>query len=160
MAIDRKERQARTRSLLGRIPFNRLLGVEVKRFHQDGVTLSCKVRADLLNSYGGLHGGVTASLSDAAVGVAIHYLNAGTRPITTADLKVNYFQPLREGVLLARARVLRMGSTLCVGRVDLTNAKGDAIGTAIATYVFLDARGANSQKQATSPSTAVQKTTT
>jgi acyl-CoA thioesterase len=146
IVMDRRERQVQTRSLSGKIPFNRLLGVEIKRFHLDGVTLSCKVRGDLLNSYGALHGGVTASLSDAAVGLAIHYVSAGGRPISTVDLKVNYFLPVREGVLLARARLLRMGSTLCVGRVDLTNAQGDAVGMATATYVFLDARGANSQK--------------
>ena len=137
---DQKERQARARTLVGRIPFNDLLGIDIKRFHSDGITLRCRVRRELLNGHGALHGGVTASLADAAVGVGIHYLNSTPRPISTVELKVNYFQPVREGVLLARARILRIGSTLCVGRVDLTTAQGNAVGTAIATYIFLDAR--------------------
>jgi uncharacterized protein (TIGR00369 family) len=145
MMTDQKDRQAKTRSLVGKIPFNLLLGIDIKSFHADGVTLRCKVRSDLLNGHGALHGGVAASLADAAVGLAIHYLSAGARPISTVELKVNYFRPVREGILLARARMLRVGSTLCVGRVDLANAQGGAVGTAIATYIFLDARRADSK---------------
>jgi len=134
---------ARARSLIGRIPFNNILGVDISRFHADGVTLRCRIRKELLNSHGALHGGVTASLADVAVGVAIHRHCEGTRPISTVELKVNYFLPVREGTLFARARLLRVGSTLCVGQVDLTNGRGMAVGTAIVTYIFLDARGAN-----------------
>ena len=132
----------RAQSLLGRIPFNNLLGVEVRRFHADGVTLSCTVKPELLNSHGSLHGGVAASLADVAVGVAIHHQLKGKRPVSTVELKVNYLRPVREGVLYARAHVLRIGSTLCVGRVDLTDGNYNAVGTAIVTYIFVDARGA------------------
>ena len=138
---DQKNSSVRVRNLIDRIPFNRLLGVEVSRLHADGVTLRCKVRHDLLNSHGALHGGVAASLADVAVGVAINHHCGGTRPISTVELKVNYLRPVREGTLFARAHLLRVGATLCVGRVDLTDSRAKAVGTAIATYIFLDARG-------------------
>jgi uncharacterized protein (TIGR00369 family) len=136
-----KDSRARARNLIRGIPFNNELGIEISRFHADGVTLRCPVRKELLNSHGALHGGVTASLADVAVGVAIHRHTSGTRPISTVELKVNYFRPVTEGTLFARARLLRVGSTLCVGRVDLTDAQANAVGTAIVTYIFLDARG-------------------
>jgi uncharacterized protein (TIGR00369 family) len=126
-----------------KIPFNRVLGVALSRLHADGITLRCKVRKDLLNSHGALHGGVAASLADVAVGVAISRHCRGTRPISTVELKVNYLRPVREGTLFARARLLRIGATLCVGRVDLTDSRAKAVGTAIATYIFLDARGSS-----------------
>jgi uncharacterized protein (TIGR00369 family) len=88
-----------------------------------------------------VHGGVTASLADVAVGVAIHSHLAVRRPISTVELKVNYLLPVTEGTLYARARLLRVGSTLCVGRVDLTNSGAKVVATAIVTYIFLDARG-------------------
>lgn len=138
---DRRDGFARAHELIGRIPFNALLGIEISRFHADGITLRCRVRKELLNSHGALHGGVAASLADVAVGVAIHRHCAGTRPFSTVELKVNYFLPVTEGTLYARARLLRIGSTLCVGRVDLTDAKTNCVGTAIVTYIFLDARG-------------------
>jgi uncharacterized protein (TIGR00369 family) len=104
-------------------------------------SLRCRVRKELLNSQGALHGGVTASVADVAVGVAIQHRFRETRSISTVELKVSYFLPVTGGVLLARARLLRVGSTLCVGRVDLADTKGNLVGTAIVTYIFLDARG-------------------
>ena len=136
-----EDKRARAYELIGKIPFNRLLGIEVSRFHADGVTLRCQIRKELLNSHGAVHGGVTASLADVAVGVAIQSHSAVTRPISTVELKLNYLLPVKEGTLYARARLLRVGSTLCVGRVDLTDGRSKAVGTAIVTYIFLDARG-------------------
>jgi uncharacterized protein (TIGR00369 family) len=141
--MDREDKRVRAYELIGKIAFNRLLGIEVSRFHADGVTLRCQIRKELLNSHGALHGGVTASLADVAVGVAIHCHSAQPRPVSTVELKVNYLLPVKEGVLYARARLLRVGSTLCVGRVDLTDSRAKVVGTAIVTYIFLDARGVN-----------------
>ena len=136
-----KEAVARTRAFLDAIPFNHLLGIQISRAHSDGVTLHCKVKNSLLNSNKVLHGGVSASIADAAVGVAIQHRFAGKRAITTVELKVNYFRPVAEGTLFARARLLRVGSTLCIGQVDLTDDKKNLVGVAIVTYIFLDARG-------------------
>jgi uncharacterized protein (TIGR00369 family) len=136
-----KDDLALTRAFIAKSAFNAFLGLEILRAHPDGVTLRCRMRDELLNSHGGLHGGVTASVVDAAVGVAIQHRFRGTRAISTVELKVSYFLPVTGGILLARARLLRVGSTLCVGRVDLTDTEGNLVGTAIVTYIFLDARG-------------------
>ena len=134
----------RTKAFLASIPFNSLLGVQISRAHGDGVTLYCKVKPELLNSNRVLHGGVAASLADAAVGVAIQHRFEGGRAITTVELKVNYFRAVSEGTLFARARLVRLGSTLCVGQVDLTDDKKNLVGIAIVTYIFLDTRAARS----------------
>lgn len=130
-----------TRNLLSKVPFNALLGMRVDKVHRDGITIACALRDDLRNSAGVAHGGVAAALADAAVGIAIQRHFGGRRRITTVDLKVNYFQPVNDGHIFARSRLLRIGSTLCVGSVDLTDEKAQLIGTAIVTYIFLDARG-------------------
>jgi len=129
------------RDFLPKIPFNMLLGVRLTRLHRDGVTIECELRHELTNSAGVAHGGVAAALADVAVGMAINRHFGGKRPITTVEMKVNYFRPAAEGHIFARSRLLRIGSTLCVGSVDLTDAQGNAIGTALVTYMFLDARG-------------------
>jgi len=67
----------------------------------------------------------------------------GKRKITTVEMKINYFRPFSEGRIFARSRLLRIGSTLSVGSVDLTDTKGNVIGAAIVTYMFLDAREKN-----------------
>jgi uncharacterized protein (TIGR00369 family) len=127
---------------LGRnVPFNALLGIRLERLHRDGVTVGCKLRDDLRNGTRSAHGGVAAALADVAVAIAILRRVKGKRPITTVELKVNYLEPVTEGRIFARSRLLRVGSTLAVGTVELTDSKARLVGTAIVTYLFLDARG-------------------
>ena len=137
---ERKLNIRETRHILNRIPFNKMLGIKVSRVHRDGITLECPLRPDLLNSVGVLHGGVSAALADAAVGVAIHRHFGGRRPIATVDLKINYFRPVATGSVFVRSRLLRVGSTLCTGRVDIADDGARAIGTALVTYMLLPAR--------------------
>jgi uncharacterized protein (TIGR00369 family) len=118
--------------------FNCLLGFELVRTHADGLTIQCRVRPELLNSAGSLHGGVAATLADAAVGTALQVHFEGKRRFTTIEMKVNYFRPVREGRLLARARLVRVGSSVCVGQVDLTDQGRRSVGIAIVTYMLLD----------------------
>ena len=40
--------------------FNQNLGIRIARQHRDGITIECRVRKELLNFAGVLHGGVTA----------------------------------------------------------------------------------------------------
>ena len=105
------------------------------------MTISCKVKPKLLNLAGVLHGGVSATLADAAVGIATtrHYKG---RPITTVEMKINYFRPVPlTNTVYARARLLRTGSTLSVGEVELRDSDGNLCGIAIVTYILLESRG-------------------
>jgi uncharacterized protein (TIGR00369 family) len=132
------------REVLKKIHFTGFLGVRLAGRHRDGLTLACAVRKHLLNSAEVLHGGVTATLADAAAGVALHYLLGSHRPITTVEMKINYFRPVSEGEIFARAHLVRMGATLCVGRVDITDERRRMIGTALITYMILGNRDAAS----------------
>jgi uncharacterized protein (TIGR00369 family) len=119
--------------------FNHLLGLELVRVHRDGLTIQCRVRPELLNGVGVVHGGVTASLADAAVGSALQHHFRGTRRFTTIEMKINYFRPVTEGRLRARSRLVRIGSKICVGQVDLSDEHRRSVGLAIVTYMLLDA---------------------
>ena len=130
-----------TREMLSRVPFNTLLEMQIHCVHRDGITIDCTLRDDLRNSAGAAHGGVAAAMADAAIGIAIQRHFGGGRRITTVELKINYFLPVTEGRIFARSHLLRIGSTLCVGSVDLTDESGRAIGTAVVTYMILDATG-------------------
>jgi uncharacterized protein (TIGR00369 family) len=129
------------RELLPKLPFNKLLGMKITRLHPDGVTVECAVRDDLRNLAGGLHGGVFATLADAAAGVALQRHFGGKRPIATVELKINYLRAVTEGRVFARARLIRAGATLCVSSVDLTDEHSREVGAALVTYILLDRRG-------------------
>jgi len=134
----RQLRDSLTRDSLTKVPFNALLGMRLHGVHRDGITIDCTLRDDLRNSGGVAHGGVAAAMADAAVGGAIQRHFGGGRRITTVELKINYFLPVTEGRIFARSHLLRIGSTLCVGSVDLTDERGRAIGTAIVTYMLIN----------------------
>jgi uncharacterized protein (TIGR00369 family) len=120
------------------VPFNTLLGMRLHRVHRDGITIDCTLRNDLRNHAGAAHGGIAAAMADAAVGGTIPRHFGRGRRMTTVELKINSFLPVTEGRIFARSHLVRIGSTLCVGNVDVTDEHGRAIGTAIVTYMFIN----------------------
>ena len=119
------------------MPFNKLIGLRVARLHADGVTLECGMRDELKNIAGVMHGGVAATLADAAVGIALARHFGGRRPCTTTDLKINYLRPIAHGKIVARSHLVRVGQNLCVGRVDISDAQRKLAAVAIVTYMLL-----------------------
>lgn len=130
---------AALRKLTDRMPFNKSLGLRIARTHRDGVTIEIPVRDELRNIAGMLHGGVTATIVDAAVGIAIHHHFGGKRQSTTVEMKLNYFRPIVDGKVIARSRLLRIGQHLVVGNVEVKDVSGNLAGFAIVTYMLLDA---------------------
>ncbi len=129
--------RAQVQAFIDTLPFNTLLGIRVTGVHRDGVRLECQLREELKNALGTLHGGVYASLADAAVGISIAAHFEFKRKCTTVEMKLNYFLPIVEGKLSARAKLLRIGSSLAVGSVDLHNGKRQLAGAALITYKLL-----------------------
>jgi acyl-CoA thioesterase len=128
------------REFLPKMAFNQLLGMRLVATHKDGVTIEVAVRPDMMNGAGVLHGGVTATMADAAAGISTNRQLGGGCSITTVEMKINYFRPVTKGHVRARAHLMRVGSTLVVSRVDLTDSDKKLIGTALVTYIILGAR--------------------
>ena len=86
---------------------------------------------------GKVHGGVTATMADLAMGFAAFSLVGPDDRVVTSDLKVSYFRPGTGEALYARGWVLKPGSRLCyceaeifvlsAGQPDVMMAKGYAI---------------------------------
>jgi acyl-CoA thioesterase len=146
-----------TRAYVRRMPFNQTIGLHVARVHADGVTLELEMRDNLRNGFGGLHGGVSASIADAAVGIAVLRHFGGTRVATTVELKINYFKPIASGKVTARSRLLRIGNHLVVGSVDLTDSKRASAGFATVTYMLLEESGKPAAGLARIPSGRMKK---
>jgi uncharacterized protein (TIGR00369 family) len=115
--------------------FNKYLGIRLVKSHSDGMTIECRLRKELLNFAGVLHGGVTATLADVAVGQA---LKKQGRNCTTVELKINYLRPITGRKVTARSHLLRIGKTLCTARVDVFDDQKKHAAVAIVTYMLLD----------------------
>lgn len=94
------------------------LGIEVVEAGEGWVRLRVLVRDDLRNAPGApVHGGVLATLVDAAVGGALG---------TYGD---------------AEGRILRRGRTIAFGEARVTDAAGTLVAVGRATYMILAPRG-------------------
>lgn len=84
-----------------------------------------------LNDSGAVHGGVLATLIDAAMGTAVSS-TGGDAPVTVS-LTVAYLEPGRAGRLEARARVRKRGKRLMVVEAEVVQ-DGDVVADALATF--------------------------
>ncbi len=125
------------RRLSGNLPFNKYLGIRIMRVHKDGVTIRCAVDEKTKNGSGGIHGGVLATMADAAMGIGLASHFGGRRPVTTTDLKINYLRPITDGIATARSHILRVGEHLCVGRVEIRDSERRLAAAALVTYIRL-----------------------
>jgi acyl-CoA thioesterase len=123
---------------LQEIPFNTHVGLKLVRLHKDGVTIECTIRPELLNGSGVLHGGVTATVADVAVGMALARHLGRPRAATTVEMKINYLRPAAHGKITARSHLVKVGSRLCCGRVEVFDREKRPVAAALITYMILD----------------------
>ena len=125
------------KQFLQEIPFNSHVGLHLVRLHKDGVTIACELRPELMNGSGVLHGGVTATLADVAVGMALARHLGRPRAATTVVMKINYLRPVATGKITARSHLVKVGTRLCCGRVEIFDAGKRAVAAALITYMIL-----------------------
>ncbi len=126
------------KQFLHEIPFNAHIGLRMLRLHKDGVTIGCDMTPQLLNGSGVLHGGVTAALADVAVGMALARHLGRPRSCTTVEMKINYLRPVTHGNVTARSHLVKVGSRLCCGRVEIFDSAKRPVAAALITYMILD----------------------
>ncbi len=103
-------------------PIATLLGFELVKIEHGEATFRLEVRRDRhANPMGTLHGGVVCDVADAAMGMACASLLAPGESFTTVELKTNFFRPMRDGTLEARARVVNAGKTFVYLECDVVS---------------------------------------
>jgi len=97
-----------------RAPFHRWLGFEVTNLTEEEVEFRVPWRDEFfVNTEAGYaHGGILAALVDMAADYALA-AKLG-RPYPTVDMRVDYHRAARVGPLIARARVVKLGTIVAV----------------------------------------------
>ncbi|MHA1362434.1 MAG: PaaI family thioesterase [Candidatus Freyarchaeota archaeon] len=121
-------------------PFYRLLGMEVVDIKENYSRLRIPFKKELLQIQGVAHGGVVASIADAAVAIALFSLVDLNDILSTIELKVNYLAPIKSGEIVAEGRIIHKGSRIAVGEADVWN-EGRLVGKALSTYMVLKSKG-------------------
>lgn len=120
-------------------PFNRHLGMKITEWKDGSVRMTCPILPFMGNRSGALHGGVSATLIDAACGYAVtHPLPDGTKRLAvTLSMTLNYTGAARQGELIIEARQKGGGNTITFAEATITTEDGTqvAFGTATLRYI-------------------------
>jgi acyl-CoA thioesterase len=127
----------RLRAAANAVPFSKLLGIELVEVNNGSATLSLKIRKELKQNHGVVHGGAIASLIDSAMAFAIIPLLAPKERVTTVDLTISYLRPLTKGRATCIATVVRAGRRLFVVSAEVNSNDGKLAATALSTYIKL-----------------------
>ncbi len=118
-------------------PFCENMGIEVTELGEDGrATLTMPYHEKLEQPYGILHGGSLFTIADAAAAYALAGTVERTKQFVTVEMKINFLAPVKEGIVEARARVLKGGRVIPID-VEVFN-ENKLVAKAIATYIILD----------------------
>jgi acyl-CoA thioesterase len=127
----------RAHKALAKVPYARLLGIELENLDSGSATLGIRVRKGLTQNHGVVHGGAIASLIDSATAFAIITLLEPEEKATTVDLTINYLRPVTKGRLTCTAKVLRAGRRILVVSADAFDGGQNLVATALSTYIRL-----------------------
>ena len=94
-------------------PVALLIGFEPVAVERGAAVFRFDARRDKhANPMGTLHGGILCDVADAAMGMACASLLDEGESFTTLELKINFFRPVLDASLEARARVVHSGRSM------------------------------------------------
>jgi len=116
--------------------FLNLVGIRDQTAQDGNARLELDVTEEHLNSSGTVHGGVLATLVDAAMGQAVRSRTGDGDVPATSQLTVTYLRPGEPGSLVVTAEVRKQGEHLTVCEADVEQ-DGRALVHAVATFAVL-----------------------
>jgi len=133
-----------------KIPFNRVLGMQVDAISSEEVSVRFDMREALIGNFvlKTLHGGVISAVLDAtggmtaSVGVLRRMQHRPMEEIAerftrigTIDLRVDYLRPGRGAFFRATGTIMRTGNKVAVTRMELHNDSDVLIAVGTGTYI-------------------------
>lgn len=119
-----------------------VLGIETVEAGPDRVVLRVPVDERVHQPYGILHGGVSALMAETAASFGGALAAAPGHHVVGIELNCSHLRPMRDGILTAVATPIRVGRTVQVWNVDLTDDAGRAICVARCTLAVMVTPGA------------------
>jgi uncharacterized protein (TIGR00369 family) len=118
---------------------NDLLEVETLEAGPERVVMRVPVNWRVHQPFGILHGGVSALMAESAASLGAFLAAGPERRVVGIELNASHLRSVREGHLIADATPVRVGRTVQVWRIGLTDDQGRPICEARCTLAVLDA---------------------
>lgn len=129
--------RARIRKALANVPYAKFLGIKLDQVAVGTAVLSLRVREELKQNRGVVHGGAIASLIDSATAFAIITILEPHESVTTVDLTISYLRPVSTGRMTASSKVIRAGRRMIAVSADVHDSRRTLVATSLSTYIRL-----------------------
>jgi uncharacterized protein (TIGR00369 family) len=121
-------------ALVADSPFYRWTGMRVAAAEAGTVTLALDLGEHHANLQGFAHGGVLATLADAAMGLSVRSALEPGRRHVTIELGIHYLRAVRTGTVTATGRAVRIGREVAYAEAAITDERGTDLARASGTY--------------------------
>jgi uncharacterized protein (TIGR00369 family) len=128
----------------GTLPLNtiaRTLGYDIVEADKGRVVITAQPTADLLNPSGTVHGGLSATLLDSCMGLAVLTTLEKGFAQTTLEFKISFMRPItpETGTIRAEGIVLNSGRRVGTAEGRLTDSQGRLLVHATTTCLVFEA---------------------
>ena len=132
----------RVNQLINHCPYFDLLSMKIQEVGARFSVLEIDLGQKHLQPFGFVHGGVFASIIDAAAFWSLFYeIEDQETGVTTVDLKLNYLAPAVSGKLIAKGRQIKLGKTLGYAEAEVTDVNGKILTHGTSTVILLPGQG-------------------
>ncbi|MEM9586038.1 MAG: PaaI family thioesterase [Planctomycetota bacterium] len=121
-------------------PISQLVGFDVQPGDVGEATVQIQSGRQHHNPMGRVHGGLISALADAAMGIAFGRTLLDEEDFSTIEMKVNFIRPVRDGLLVAHAKVVERGLRIGFVECEIFNAKRKRVATASSTCTVISER--------------------
>ncbi len=104
-------------------PFGELIGLTFSKLEKGYSQCTLNIERKLMNPHGFLHGGVLYSMADTGMGAALYSLLVEKELCATIEVKISYFKPVKEGILICNTKVIHKGRSISVLESEIMNSE-------------------------------------
>ena len=100
------------------------MSMEVTEIGIGSSVVTAEIRKNHMNPFGGLHGGVYASLIDTAAYWCAYCDLPEKKGLVTIDLKVDFLAPVIDGKVMIKGQRIKSGRTICLSEAKMFDVNG------------------------------------
>jgi uncharacterized protein (TIGR00369 family) len=131
------DRVAELRERVEASAFHRAFDMTLEHVAEGEVDVALEAGPEHLNLMGTVHGGVLATLADAATGLAYRTVLEPGMTFTTIQLSLTYLSPGRSGRVVARGRVVKRGRRTGYAEADVVDGEDRLLARATALLAVM-----------------------
>lgn len=126
---------------------SRLFGFDLQAAEPGRAVVRMRVRKRHRQIHGIVHGGILAALADTTGALGCYLsLPRGTH-LATVEMKINYLEPVVEGVLYAEGKMLRLGKNFTVAECEVRDGANRLVAKSLLTFAIVASPAKHAKKR-------------